>query len=58
MYRLFLRNYATAWGEFVSDRFAGKLFGVDPFRVPKRDYMRGQQKIEWLDLFCIGLTRI
>jgi hypothetical protein len=24
-----------------------KLFGVDPFRVPKRDYVCGQQKIEW-----------
>ena len=35
-----------------------KLFGVDAFRVPKRDYVCGQQKIEWLDLFSIGLTRI
>jgi hypothetical protein len=35
-----------------------KLLWVDPFRMPKRDYMGGQQKIEWLNLLCIGLIRV
>src|SRR5882762_4125111 len=34
-----------------------KLFGVDTFRVPKRDYVCRLQKIERFNLFCIGLTR-
>src|SRR5215467_129257 len=33
-----------------------KLFRVNPFRMPKRDYVGGEQKIEWLNLLCIGLT--
>jgi hypothetical protein len=35
-----------------------KFFGVDPFWVPKRDYVCRQQEIERFDLSCIGLTRI
>ena len=35
-----------------------KLFGVDAFRMPKRDHLRGQEKIEGLNLSRIRLARI
>ena len=35
-----------------------KSLGVDADRMPEWDYMSGQQKIEWLNLVGIGLTRV